>query len=154
MPQKANAKRAQFRKSRVALIAVVALFGLAGIQEPAIRAPFGTATIAEEYGPLVDIWKNLREQMVADEETVAACLQDGVPDCAAAAVLLRIIGDAKAHRGKALIGHINRAINLLIRPTPGAWASALEVLTFADDVLDLGQNSANKPRPKLRMIAR
>jgi hypothetical protein len=37
-----------------------------------------------EHGPLVDIWKNLREQMVADDEAVSACLHDGVPDCAAA----------------------------------------------------------------------
>jgi len=52
-------------------MAVAALFGLIGIQEPATRAPFGTATIVEEYGPLVDIWKNLREQMVADVCTMS-----------------------------------------------------------------------------------
>jgi len=48
------------------------------------------------------------------------------------ATLLEIVAEAKAHRGKALIAHINRAINLLIRPAPGAWVGALEVLTFAD----------------------
>jgi predicted transglutaminase-like cysteine proteinase len=55
-----------------------------------------------------------------------------VPDCAPAATLLQIIGEAKAHRGKALIAHINRAINLLIGAAPGAWVGPLEVLTFAD----------------------
>jgi predicted transglutaminase-like cysteine proteinase len=59
-------------------------------------------------------------------------LHDGVPDCAAAETLLRIINDAEAHQGKALIGYVNRAINLLMRPAPGAWVGALEVLTFAD----------------------
>jgi predicted transglutaminase-like cysteine proteinase len=50
----------------------------------------------------------------------------------AAATLLDIVTEAKRYHGKALIAHINRAINLLIRPTPGAWVGALEVLRFAD----------------------
>ena len=70
--------------------------------------------------------------MVADDEAVSACLHDGVPDCAAAETLLHVIDDAKAHQGKTLIAYINRAINLLIRPAPGAWVGALEVFTFAD----------------------
>jgi predicted transglutaminase-like cysteine proteinase len=52
---------------------------------------------------------------------------------------LRSSGNAARHchrseslSGQALIAHINRAINLLIRPAPGAWVGALEVLTFAD----------------------
>ena len=60
------------------------------------------------------------------------CLADGVPDCAAAATLLDIVTEAKRYQGKAQIAHINRAVNLLIRPTPGGWVGALEVLTFAD----------------------
>jgi predicted transglutaminase-like cysteine proteinase len=132
MPQKPTTMRAPLRASRLILVALVALFGLTGVQEPVSPVPFGAATLVVEHGPLVDIWKNLREQMVADDEAVSACLHDGVPDCAAAETLLRIINDAKAHQGKALIGYINRAINLLIRPAPGAWVGALEVLSFAD----------------------
>jgi len=115
------------------LVVVAALLGLTGIQQSVPNHdPFGPATLAEDHGPLVDIWKNLREQMVADDEAVTACLHDGVPDCAAAETLLHVIEDAKAHQGKALIAYINRAINLLIRPAPGAWVGALEVFTFAD----------------------
>ena len=85
---------------------------------------FGPATLAEDHGPLVDIWKNMREQMVADDEAVSACLHDGVPDCASAETLLHVIEDAKAHQGKALIAYINRAINLLIRPAPAlGWGA-------------------------------
>jgi len=123
------------------------------------RVPFGAATLVEEYGPLVDIWKSLREQMVADDEAVSACLHDGVPDCAAAETLLRIINDAKAHQGKALIGHVNRAINLLIRPAPGAWVGALETLTFADgDCKDysiakfFALREAGVPPERLRLV--
>jgi hypothetical protein len=96
------------------------------------REPFGAASLSEDHGPLVYIWQAIREQLVVDDEAVSACLRDGVPDCAPAAKLLQIIGEAKAYRGKALIAHINRSINLLIRPAPGAWIGPLEVLTFAD----------------------
>jgi predicted transglutaminase-like cysteine proteinase len=94
--------------------------------------PFSAASLSEDHGPLVYIWQTIREQLVVDDEAVSACLRDGVPDCAPAAKLLQIIGEAKAYRGKALIAHINRSINLLIRPAPGAWIGPLEVLTFAD----------------------
>ena len=121
------------RLGRLVLTVVAALLGLTGIQQSLPNhVPFGPATLAEDHGPLVDIWKNMREQMVADDEAVSACLHDGVPDCAAAETLLHVIEDAKAHQGKALIAYINRAINLLIRPAPGAWVGALEVFTFAD----------------------
>jgi predicted transglutaminase-like cysteine proteinase len=123
-------KRMPTRLVPVAVAAV--LFGLAGLQDPIARDPFGAATIAVDYGQLAAIWRDERAQLVADAEAVAACLADGVPDCAAAATLLDIVTEAKRYQGKALIAHINRAINLLIRPTPGAWVGALEVLRFAD----------------------
>ena len=119
--------------TRLVPVAVAAvLFGLAGLQDPIARDPFGATTIAVDYGQLAAIWRDERAQLVADAEAVAACLADGVPDCAAAATLLDIVTEAKRYQGKALIAHINRAINLLIRPTPGAWVGALEVLRFAD----------------------
>ena len=31
-------------------------------------------------------------------------------------------------RGKALLGHLNRSINLLIKPSPGDWAGPLEAI--------------------------
>jgi predicted transglutaminase-like cysteine proteinase len=114
------------------IAAVAALFGLTGLQDPVARDPFGAATIAVDNGQLAALWRDERAQLVADHGAVAACLSDGIPDCAAAATLLDIVTEAKAHRGKALIAHINRAINLLIRPAPGAWVGALQVLTFAD----------------------
>jgi predicted transglutaminase-like cysteine proteinase len=133
MPQASIKMRAALRASRLALVAVAALFGLMGVQKSLTNhVPFGPATLVEDHGPLVDIWRNLREQMVADDEAVSACLHDGVPDCAAAETLLHVVDDAKVHQGKALIAYINRAINLLIRPAPGAWVGALEVFTFAD----------------------
>jgi hypothetical protein len=42
--------------------------------------------------------------------------------------LIAIVEEARGYRGRALFGHINRAINLLLRPTPGAWLSPLDIL--------------------------
>jgi predicted transglutaminase-like cysteine proteinase len=131
LPFKAIGRWIRPMPSRLVVVAV-ALFGLTGLQDPIARDPFGAATIAVDSGQLAALWRDERAQLVADHEAVAACLRDHVPDCAAMATLLEIVAEAKAHRGKALIAHINRAINLLIRPAPGAWVGALEVLTFAD----------------------
>ena len=99
--------RTALRASRLALVAVAVLFGLTGVQKSLTNhVPFGPAALVADHGPLVDIWRNLREQMVVDDEAVSACLHDGVPDCAAAETLLHVIDDAKAHQGKALIAYI------------------------------------------------
>jgi Uncharacterized alpha/beta hydrolase domain (DUF2235) len=50
-----------------------ALFGLAGLQDPIARDPFGAATIAVDYGQLAAIWRDERAQLVADAEAVTAC---------------------------------------------------------------------------------
>src|SRR5262245_56794043 len=68
MPHIPTTMRATLRASRLILVAIVALFGLTGVREPVSGVPFGAAPLVEEYGPLGDIWKNLREQMVADDE--------------------------------------------------------------------------------------
>ena len=47
--------RAPMRTSRLILVAVVALFGLTGVQESVSPVPFGAATLVVEHGPLVDI---------------------------------------------------------------------------------------------------
>src|SRR5262249_7278240 len=120
MPQVLIKMRTASRASILALVAVAALFGLTGVQKSLTnQVPFGPATLVEDHGPVVGIWRNLREQMVADDEAVSACLHDGVPDCAAAETLLHVIDDANAHQGKALIAYINRA-NQLADKT-GSW---------------------------------
>ena len=60
--------RAALRASRLALVAVAALFGLMGVQKSLTNhVPFGPATLVDDHGLLVDIWRNQREQMVADD---------------------------------------------------------------------------------------
>jgi hypothetical protein len=41
----------------VPVAAAAVLFGLAGLQDPIARDPFGAATIAVDYGQLAAIWR-------------------------------------------------------------------------------------------------
>jgi predicted transglutaminase-like cysteine proteinase len=58
-----------------------------------------------------------------------ACVDSNVTGYAAARQLHDIIEDAKAQNGLALVGHINRAVNLVIKPvTSSGWLSPLEAI--------------------------
>ena len=112
---------------RILLTSFVVLIGFVNLP-PAGRAvdPFGGDTIIVSEGPLVEIWKNLREQFVHDRILVNSCVDDEIYDCEPALKLLKIVAEAREHQDKALLGHINRSINLLLKPVPGNWSSALD----------------------------
>ena len=38
------------------------------------------------------------------------------------------VDDARQYQGKAMIGRLNRSINLMIKPSAGSWKSALDIL--------------------------
>jgi predicted transglutaminase-like cysteine proteinase len=65
---------------------------------------------------------------------LGACVDSNVTGCAAARQLHDIIEDAKAQNGLALVGHINRAVNLVIKPvTSSGWLSPLEAINSGGD---------------------
>ena len=41
---------------------------------------------------------------------------------------MRVVDDARQYEGRAMIAHINRSINLMIRPSDGSWSSPLDIL--------------------------
>ena len=43
---------------------------------------------------------------------------------------MAIVAEARQQHGLAVIGHINRAINAMIRPAPGEWIGPLDALAF------------------------
>src|SRR5262249_45282678 len=53
-------------------------------------------------------------------------------DCAAVSTLMKIVEEARQNQGKALLGHLNRSINLLINAAPGYLTGPLEVITVRD----------------------
>jgi predicted transglutaminase-like cysteine proteinase len=41
---------------------------------------------------------------------------------------MKIVEEARQNQGKAVLGHLNRSINLMIKATPGEWTGPLDVL--------------------------
>ena len=81
-------------------------------------------------------WADLQSRIRADKATLAACRSGDGPCPAAARRFLSVIEQGRKRQGRALLGEINRAINLSIRPMSDLaqygvedyWASPLESL--------------------------
>jgi predicted transglutaminase-like cysteine proteinase len=93
------------------------------------RDPFSETTVREFASePLAKIWHTLREQIQLDDLIVSSCVGTETDECVAAKKLTDVVDDARKYRGRAIIGHINRSINLMIKPSAGGWTSALDTL--------------------------
>jgi len=92
--------------------------------------PFGgnNVLLHDGAGGVTAKWRDELARIATDQEAVKACTGDALSDCRAVLKLIAIVEEARGYRGRALLGHINRAINLLLRPAPGAWLSPLDVL--------------------------
>jgi predicted transglutaminase-like cysteine proteinase len=116
--------------STFAAVAIVAtlleITAAASSEQP--RNPFSDKTVAEFRGQLVRNWDALLEKIQQDDLIVASCIHDNADRCAAAKELMRVVGDARRYEGKAMIAHINRSINLMIRPSIGYWSGPLGIL--------------------------
>jgi predicted transglutaminase-like cysteine proteinase len=92
--------------------------------------PFGGNNVLMHNGAngVTAKWRDELARIATDQEAVKACAEDPSADCRAAVKLVAIVEEARGYRGRAMLGHINRAVNLSLRPAPGAWLSPLEVL--------------------------
>jgi predicted transglutaminase-like cysteine proteinase len=91
--------------------------------------PFGKTTVKEfAYEPLAETWSGLRKQIQLDGLIVSSCIDTETDECVAAKKLMGVVDDARQYQGRAIIGHINRSINLMIKPSDGGWTSALDTL--------------------------
>ena len=93
----------------VSLLAI--LIGLSGLKALP-REQFGMDTAPLEDGPLVDIWQVVSSKIFQDDSHFVACLEQKREDCAVVFQLTKVIEEARQHRGKAMLGHLNRAIIL------------------------------------------
>jgi predicted transglutaminase-like cysteine proteinase len=81
-------------------------------------------------------WADLQSRILTDKATLAACRSGDRPCPTAARRFLSIVENGRQRQGRALLGEINRAINLSIRPMSDLaqygvedyWASPLESL--------------------------
>lgn len=101
--------------------------------------PFGRSTLSlSGTSPLSEKWLGVRRE-IEDELLVLALCEENRSRCSSPAALrfLDIIARGKAHEGRARLGHINRAINLAIKPgsdealygAPDVWRAPLALLT-------------------------
>ncbi len=103
---------------------------------PLAAEPFGIATVpAAPESRISAIWRDLQPAMRADEHTIVACRAN--PACGSPAALrfIAIVDEARRYQGRALFGHINRAVNLAIPTTRGGvpWQSPLKALGSSGD---------------------
>jgi predicted transglutaminase-like cysteine proteinase len=108
---------------------IVTLLGItAAVPSEHPDNPFGEKTVAAVPGPLVNNWDAVREKIQFDDLIVSSCIYDNADRCTAASELMRVVNDARQYEGRAMIAHINRSINLMIRPSDGNWSSPLDIL--------------------------
>jgi predicted transglutaminase-like cysteine proteinase len=88
--------------------------------------------LTEFRNPLIRTWNALREQIQLDDLIVSSCVENETDDCASARKFMGVVDDARQYRGRAMIGHINRSMNLMIKPSVGRWMSALDVLKLGN----------------------
>src|SRR5258705_7031531 len=79
--------------------------------------PFGLSTATVTKGPVLDKWLNLQRE-VDDERLVLRMCGENRASCQSRAALefLAIVDSGRALEGRARLGTINRAINLILKP--------------------------------------
>ncbi len=120
--------------NRLRVLLVIAAAGLAAPTYADDRPsdPFGSHTIELNEGPLVAIWKYLRDQVLHDKLRIQFCVEFSKEPCPPVFKLMKVVEEARENEGKALLGHLNRSINLMIKPVPGNWTGALETMKLGN----------------------
>jgi predicted transglutaminase-like cysteine proteinase len=105
-----------------------------------IEAPVRTPTVDQRPDiSLAGKWRAVRERMRHEQRLVAACRNDPAAcPSDAATQFMAIVDAARSREGRAVLGEINRAINLAVRPVSDAkrhgadvWTSPLVTLASA-----------------------
>ena len=113
----------------VTLLAFVVGFPLPTCANDRPSDPFGNHTIELDNGaPLVEVWEFLKDQVLLDKAHFHSCIEQANASCPEVSTLMKIVEEARASHGKALLGHLNRSINLMIKPAPGDWTGPLDVI--------------------------
>jgi predicted transglutaminase-like cysteine proteinase len=93
--------------------------------------PFGNYTTElNKDAPLVGIWKSLTDKMKLEKAYFHECLSLQEPPCPSISTLVQKLDEIRQHRGKALVGHLNISVNLMIKPAATDWIGPLEAITM------------------------
>jgi predicted transglutaminase-like cysteine proteinase len=119
----------------VTVIAIVVGFAAPTCANDRPSDPFGNYTVEmNEEAYLFGIWESLRDQMLLDRAHFHLCIESNNEsnntDCASVSTLMKIVEEARQNQGKAVLGHLNRSINLMIKAAPSDWTGPLEAITM------------------------
>jgi len=93
--------------------------------------PFGNHTTElNRDAPLVGIWESLRDKMQLEKAYFHEGLESKEAPCPSIPPLVQKLDEIRHHRGKALLGHLNISVNLMIKPAPSVWTGPLEAITM------------------------
>ena len=111
--------------------AILVAFGLPAAADERPLDPFGNHTTElNKDSPLAGIWTSVRDKMQLEKAYFHECQLPNGPSCPSVAGLVQTLDQIREHRGKALLGHLNLSVNLMIRPAPGEWMAPLEAITM------------------------
>jgi predicted transglutaminase-like cysteine proteinase len=115
----------------VAVVTIVAGFALPTSASDRPSDPFGNHTIElDSQAALFAIWEFLKDQVLLDKGHFHSCIEHSNTNCPEVSTLMKIVEEGRQNQGKALLGHLNRSINLLIKAAPGNWTGPLEAITM------------------------
>jgi predicted transglutaminase-like cysteine proteinase len=115
----------------VTLVAIVVGFAVPASAVDRPSDPFGNHTIElNKEATLFAIWEALTDRVLLDKARFHSCIESSNSDCPEVSTLMKIVDEAHDYQGKALLGHLNRSINLFIKPAPGDWTGPLEAITM------------------------
>jgi predicted transglutaminase-like cysteine proteinase len=113
------------------VVAIVVPFVVPACADDRPWDPFGNHTIElNNESQLFAIWESLRDQVLLDKAHFHACIEASNESCPEVSTLMKIVDEARQNQGKALLGHLNRSVNLLIKAAPGNWTGPLEAIAM------------------------
>jgi len=115
----------------IMVVAIVIGFAVPTSADDRPGDPFGNHTIQlDKEATLFAIWESLRDRVLLDRAHFHSCIEFSNTPCPEVSTLMKIVDEARQNQGKALLGHLNRSINLLIKAAPGNWTGPLEAITM------------------------
>ena len=104
--------------------------------------PFGNHTAElNKDALLVGIWDLLKDKMQLEKAYFHECLLLKEPPCPSIPTLVQKLDEIRQYRGKALLGHLNISVNLMIKPAPSEWTAPLEAITMRNEARDRARST-------------
>jgi hypothetical protein len=103
----------------VTVITIVVGFAVPTSADDRPSDPFGNYAIElDKEAPLFAIWESLGDRVLLDKAHFHSSIEFSNTPCPEVSTLIKIVEEARQNQGAALLGHINRSINLMITARP------------------------------------